>query len=241
MKKKIALLIIEEDKGEQAAYEQYFEANSDGYACIRANSVKNALEQLKTHQFDAIISNINFVDGHVFDILPYTRGIPFIIVTERGYEEIAVMAMKRGASDYLVRDVDRDYLETLPGVIEKAAHHKRNEKTIGILIGAFENIDECVSIFSPEGDILFANRSFRNLHNLDDDYHLDRIEDVLKPFQIIGEPDLNTYLKENIKEQTRYRIFNPETEISGSIRLVPVVNKHDDIMGYVLLGHCDEE
>lgn len=241
MKNKIALLIIEEDKGEQAAYEQYFKEHTLCYNCVKADSVKNALDLLKSHRFDAVISNINFVDGHVFDILPYTRGIPFIIVTERGYEEIAVMAMKKGASDYLVRDVDRHYLETLPGVIEKAAHHKRNEKTIGILIGAFENIDECVSVFSPKGDILFANRSFRGLHKLDDDYRLERIENVLKPFQIIGEPDLNTYLKENIKEQIRYRIFNPETEVSGSIRLIPVAGKQDDIMGYVLLGHCDED
>lgn len=241
MKNKISLLIIEEDKGEQSAYQHYFDECSSCYACTKADSVKNALELLESNHFDAIISNINFVDGHVFDILPHTRGIPFIIVTERGYEEIAVMAMKRGASDYLVRDVDRNYLETLPGIIEKAAHHKRNERTIGILIGAFETVDECVSIFSPDGDILFANRSFRNLHNLKDDYHQQRIEEVLKPFQIIGEPDLNTYLKQNVKEQIRYRIFNPESEISGSIRLIPVVSKFDDITGYVLLGHCDEE
>ena len=48
-----------------------------------------------------------------------------IMVTGTGNEKIAVKAMKLGASDYIVKDVDGQYLELLSTVIEEALFRKR--------------------------------------------------------------------------------------------------------------------
>lgn len=45
---------------------------------------------------------------------------PTIMVTGTGSEQVAVEAMKLGASDYLVKDVDGSYLDLLPLVLERA-------------------------------------------------------------------------------------------------------------------------
>jgi CheY-like chemotaxis protein len=241
MRKRITLLLIEEDKGELAAFEQFFKESTEHYDYTISISVKDARAKLKKHEYDVIISNINFIDGHIFDILPHTRRAPFIIITARGYEEIAVMALKKGASDYIVRDVEKHYLQILPRVIKKAIIKRRNEKVIGILTGAFENVDDCVVVLNPEGNLMFANKPFRKLHNLGSDYYLKNLINIFKKYQITGEPDIETFFKERIREENRYELYTPPKNHCGSIRIIPVAGKHDDITGYVLVGHCHEE
>ncbi len=55
---------------------------------------------------------------------------PVIMVTGSGNEAIAVQALKLGAEDYVVKDVDGGYLQLLPSVIEQviARHHLVQEK-----------------------------------------------------------------------------------------------------------------
>jgi len=50
---------------------------------------------------------------------------PMIMVTGSGSEQIAVEAMKLGAGDYIVKDVDGGYLELLPTVIERVLQQRR--------------------------------------------------------------------------------------------------------------------
>jgi diguanylate cyclase (GGDEF)-like protein/PAS domain S-box-containing protein len=51
--------------------------------------------------------------------------IPMIMVTGNGDEKVAVEAMKQGAADYLVKDLDMRYLELLPMVLEKVLVRRR--------------------------------------------------------------------------------------------------------------------
>ena len=51
--------------------------------------------------------------------------LPMIMVTGSGSERIAVEAMKLGAGDYIVKDVDGGYLELLPTVIEQVLQQWR--------------------------------------------------------------------------------------------------------------------
>jgi len=50
---------------------------------------------------------------------------PVIMLTGNGNEQIAVQAMKLGAADYLVKDVEMGYLELLPIVIEQVLRRGR--------------------------------------------------------------------------------------------------------------------
>jgi diguanylate cyclase (GGDEF)-like protein/PAS domain S-box-containing protein len=50
---------------------------------------------------------------------------PVIMLTGNGNEKVAVEAMKLGAADYLVKDVEMGYLELLPMVIEQVLQRER--------------------------------------------------------------------------------------------------------------------
>jgi PAS domain S-box-containing protein len=52
------------------------------------------------------------------ELIPHHLGIPMILVTGHGDEEVAVQALKLGAADYVVKTTD--YLFHLPSVIENA-------------------------------------------------------------------------------------------------------------------------
>jgi CheY-like chemotaxis protein len=240
MKNKIAVLLIEEDKAEQSVFETFFKELGEPYTYTLASSVENALLHLEEQHFDVIVSDINFIDGHVFDILPHAQGIPCIITTARGYEELAVMAIKKGASDYLVRDVERNYLDVLPMVIKKALNHQRNELTIDILIGALRSIDDCLAVLNTDGNIMFANKTFSQTFDLKKNYYMKNILDILNKFEVIGEPGIQKVLEEKKTTEVKYGMRNLQTNKIGSLRVIPVARDRQRILGYVLLGHCNE-
>ncbi len=93
---------------------------------------------------------------------------PIIMVTGTGSEEIAVEAMKLGASDYIVKDVDGGYLDLLPTVIEQALSKHRlaeerqqAEKALRESEARYRTLFDGVPTglyrTTPEGKILDAN------------------------------------------------------------------------------------
>lgn len=58
------------------------------------------------------------------------KDIPVIITAGTGSEEIAVKLMKSGAKDYLIKDLDNNYLKMLPVVIENTLEHKEAENAL---------------------------------------------------------------------------------------------------------------
>ena len=97
-----------------------------------ACSIAQAREILAsdTH-FDLILLDHTLGDGTAFDLfasIPIT--LPIIFVTGSGDEEIAVKAIKQGASDYLTKDLEGDYLKLLPLTIANVIKAKIIEEEL---------------------------------------------------------------------------------------------------------------
>ena len=125
--KKINLLLIEDDKVDQMAFERCIKTKNLPYEYAIANSVAEATELLKDNGFDVIISDYMLGDGTSFELFDNFKDIPVIFTTGTGNEEIAVEAMKSGASDYLIKDPEGNYLKTLPSTVELALKRKQTE------------------------------------------------------------------------------------------------------------------
>jgi DNA-binding NtrC family response regulator len=90
-------------------------------------------------------------------------GIPVILVTGKGDEEIAVKALKLGAFDYLTKN--QGYLFKLPSIIENAYYNRRLIREHQALAESesryrslFENNHVVMLLINPEsGDIIDAN------------------------------------------------------------------------------------
>ncbi len=117
----VRILYIEDDPGTARLVQKYLERA--GYAVDLA---RNGTEGLQ--MYDAAIHTLVAVDQNMpvyagLDVIRTlaSRGAlpPLIMITGTGSEEVAVAAMKLGASDYLVKDGEGRYLRLLPLVIER--------------------------------------------------------------------------------------------------------------------------
>jgi PAS domain S-box-containing protein len=124
------LLVIEDDHVDQMAFKRFVKNEEFPYSYTLVSSVKEAKDALKKEKFDAIVSDYFLTDGTTFEILELKKELPFIIVTGTGSEEIAVRAIKEGAFDYLIKDVEGYYLKMLPITIENALRRYDSEKQI---------------------------------------------------------------------------------------------------------------
>jgi len=123
----IRILYMEDDAGLARLFQKRL--RRVGYVVDVAPNGQEGLEMYHTGHYDVVA-----VD-HEMPILTGLEVIriistepnqpPVIMVTGAGSELIAVEAMKSGASDYIVKDVDGGYLELLPAVIEKALRQHR--------------------------------------------------------------------------------------------------------------------
>lgn len=124
------ILLVEDDLVDQMAFKRFAKVEKFPYKYRLAGSVREAKEILSGDSFDAVIMDYMLGDGTAFDLFTILKEIPFVIVTGKGDEEIAVQAMKEGASDYLIKDADGNHLKTLQITIEKAIEKKRLETLV---------------------------------------------------------------------------------------------------------------
>lgn len=128
--KPIRLLLVEDDKVDQMAFARFVKKKKLNYAYTTAGSKAEA-RQIITHKtFDIVISDYMLGDGTLFDLFEHFKGVPVIVITGAGNEEVAVEAMKRGAYDYLIKDSEGRYLKTLPLTVEIAIKCSRTEEAL---------------------------------------------------------------------------------------------------------------
>lgn len=81
---------------------------------------------------------------------------PMIMVTGTGDEETAVEAMKLGAGDYIVKDVDGGYLELLPTVVEQVLQQRRLAEEKKRAVEALEQRNRDLTLLNNLGQSLTA-------------------------------------------------------------------------------------
>jgi PAS domain S-box-containing protein len=124
------LLIVEDDKVDQMAFERFAKKGTLPFTYHLTSSVSEAKEALEKNRYDAIFSDYFLGDGTAFDILSLHPDIPLVVVTGTGSEEIAVQALKSGAYDYLIKDVEGNYLKMLPVTLKNTLQRFHAEKEL---------------------------------------------------------------------------------------------------------------
>lgn len=160
----LTILIVEDNEDDQALYQRALRAT--GSRLVSALSAKEGLERVAEVHPDLILLDFNLPDWDGLQFLERfaDRGVssvPIIMLTGVGNESIAVSAMKAGASDYLVKDVEGDYLRLLPSVVRRvcAAHEARmRARRLSELSEAIlETVADGIIGIAADGRILFAN------------------------------------------------------------------------------------
>ncbi len=145
------------------------------YAVDLATDGEVGLAMCENHPYDLLL-----VDHHmpVYNGLEVIRALaakgilpPTIMITGAGDEQLAVEAMKLGASDYVVKDADGGYLELVPSLMERAlATHclkkekKRSEEALRereeLLRLITDALPACISYTDTAHRHVFANKTY---------------------------------------------------------------------------------
>lgn len=158
--KRNRLLLIEDDVIDQNAFQRFADQTEFPYDFDIAGSVKEAKQSLKSNRYDVILADYSLGDGTAFDILKVVRNTPIVIVTGTGEEEVAVQAMKLGAFDYLIKDVEGYYYTMMLVTLENAIKHFLNEQ---IVHEYHENLEQLVDDRTAE--LRKSEQKFRTLYD----------------------------------------------------------------------------
>ncbi|MBN2589081.1 MAG: PAS domain S-box protein [Sedimentisphaerales bacterium] len=157
---KYKVLLVEDSEIERLAFERFVKNNNIPYDYIIAKSVAEGRRELAQNKFDIVISDHDIGDGTALDILNAANDTPVIVVTGAGDEETAIKTWKAGAYDYLVKDIDQNYLKAIPITVENAINHKMVEDKLQLLSGAIRSTEDSVFITNIQGEIIFVNKAF---------------------------------------------------------------------------------
>ncbi len=123
----IRVLYMEDDGGAARLFQRKLERL--GYTVDIASNGGEGLEMFAANTYDllAVDQRMPVYDGlEVIRVLAERKELPpTIMITGAGDERVAVEAMKLGAGDYIVKDIDGGYLELLPTVIDQLLQRQR--------------------------------------------------------------------------------------------------------------------
>lgn len=124
------VLYIDDD--EALAYLVAKHLRRDGFEVSIATQVSNALDQLRSTQFDAVALDHFMPERLGLEVLPEIRALPsappVIYVTGSEDSRVAVAALKAGAADYVLKDVAGEFLSLLSSIIEQAVQHEETRR-----------------------------------------------------------------------------------------------------------------
>lgn len=193
------ILYMEDDPGLSRLLQKSLQRR--GYSVDTAVDGEVGLLMLGEAHYDLLLVDYNMPHCGGIDVIRALAKegtlLPTIMVTGQGNEEIAVEALKLGASDYVVKDVDMKYLDLLPVIIERVRVQQQMLETMREGEARYRRLVE----MSPEGIALHLDGtvSFMNPSGA-------RILGATGPEQVVGlsmldivHPDLHEAVRERMR------------------------------------------
>src|SRR5579872_4171065 len=164
------VLVVDDDRGLLRLIERAL--RREGFSTASAGSGREALDWLAHHRAELMLLDLKLEDIQgqelVTRLFEANQCPPFIIITGQGDERIAVDMMKRGARDYLVKDVD--FLQFVPAVVKRALEQLAKERRLAeaeeqvhLVRSVVEQGFSAVLITSadiPDPKVIYANPAF---------------------------------------------------------------------------------
>jgi two-component system LytT family response regulator len=106
-------VIVEDEKNSQELLKELIAEYCEGVNVVDvAGSVADALDALDTHKPDLVFLDIELPDGDGFQVLEKASDKAFDVIFTTAYDQYAMKAFKFSATDYLLKPVDIDELES---------------------------------------------------------------------------------------------------------------------------------
>ena len=152
------ILVVDDDEQMQFFLREALERQ--GYAVVVKGSAEDALDSLKTDNFDLMLLDVRLPGmsglAAVEEILKIDAKIPIIVMTAHGTRDSAIEAMRRGAYDYFTKPFRLDEME----IIIRRALEKRK------LMTEIERLRDELASAPGHGRMVGASRAMTEVFHL---------------------------------------------------------------------------
>lgn len=159
-------VLLVDDEPEFLNLAKYLLERSDSLEIETALSAREGLERLQTSEYDAVVSDYLMPDIDGLDMLKIIRArgndIPFIILTGRGREDIAIEALNSGADFYVRKGVDpkTQYVDIMNSIRQSVARKKAVESAANsdrFLSNVLTSITDGICVLDGNRTIKYVN------------------------------------------------------------------------------------
>lgn len=238
------ILYVEDDKVDQMAFKNMVKRRGLQYDYVLAGSAREAREKIEQDKFDLILIDYQLGDGSAFDLFPFIQGTPFIFTTGEGDEEIAARALRAGASDYLIKDHERNYLTLLPYAIYTSINRSANIKRLQLLESVVVNANDAIVVLESHPDTpleleaVYLNQAFNEMSGFQLKEMMNRSWEIL--FSHENADSVQQRAKEAFINQTPLQIelFNQRKDgvhYWVDVNLVPIKKEEEERTQFVIV------
>jgi signal transduction histidine kinase len=104
----------------------------EGFSTATASSGQEAIAWLERNKAELMLLDLKLHDIEGTELInriaAMDRSVPFVIITGQGDERVAVEMMKRGALDYLVKDVQ--FVQFVPAIVCRALEKLKTDRRL---------------------------------------------------------------------------------------------------------------
>ncbi|MEL6652693.1 MAG: PAS domain S-box protein, partial [Bacteroidota bacterium] len=230
------ILYVEDDRVDQMAFRTMVKRRGLQYEYVFASSAAEGKSKIQSEKFDLILIDYQLGDGSAFDLFPFIQGTPFIFTTGEGDEEIAARALRAGASDYLIKDHERNYLTLLPYAIYSSISRSTNTKRLHLLESVVVNANDAIVVLEAPIDqplelqAVYLNQAFQKMSG-----YLQQ-ELNIRCWELLFSHENNTRSLEQLKqafleqEPLQIELFNQRKDGAhywADINLVPIQTEEE--------------
>ncbi|WP_440990483.1 ATP-binding protein [Haloarchaeobius baliensis] len=165
----MTVLHVDDEEEFTALTAELLERQSDRIGVVSATTADEALDLLERETIDCVVSDYEMSGTDGLELLAAVRerheGLPFILFTGRGSEEIASEAISAGVTDYLRKGGGSDQFALLANRIENAVEQARSRLSYRAV---FENTDVGLTVRDVEtGTVVDVNQQYCDLLGYD--------------------------------------------------------------------------
>lgn len=150
------IFIVDDDRGMLRLIEKTLQR--EGFATATAVSARDAIEWLQKNRPALMLLDLKLQDMEGKEVINHLAevglSVPFVVITGQGDERVAVEMMKRGALDYLVKDVQ--FQEFVPTIVQRSLKQLERERKLAVAEESLRREHEFASAILDTSGALMA-------------------------------------------------------------------------------------
>lgn len=169
--KKLRILMLEDVAADAELVEHQLQRGGILFSSKRVDTKEGFLKELRDFSPDLILADYSLPQFDGMSALAIAQEqspeVPFILITGTMGEEFAIETLKKGATDYVLK---QRLSRLVPSVkralreVEEKIELKRAEERLRLLTSVVEQASEGVAVVDLEGNLLFLNDAFAIMH-----------------------------------------------------------------------------